>query len=76
MSRKKKEFEKKVCKICGGDPKDIRLFVKHRGYKSNGGYSDVCKECNNKKYNTSFRDEIKNGLKVINEKLDYIIKEK
>jgi superfamily II helicase len=75
MGRNKKEVVKKVCKVCGQE-KELKLFVKHRGYKTNGGYSDVCKECNNKKYNTSFKDDVKQELKVINEKLDFIIEKK
>jgi superfamily II helicase len=73
MSRKKKEIIKKICKICK-DEKELKFFVKHTGYKD--GHSDVCKECNNKIYNVSFRDKVVGELKVINEKLDYIIKEK
>lgn len=75
MSRNKKQVIEKICKVCG-DKKELKLFVKHRGYKTNGGYSDVCKECNNKRYNISFRDKVVGELKVINEKLDYIIEKK
>lgn len=62
--RKKVE---KVCKVCGVS-KPLKEFVIHKNYKD--GHSNICKECNRKKYQLSFRNQVLDTLNRIETKID------
>lgn len=62
-----KETKKKICKICKKE-KCLKDFVIHHGYKDK--HSNVCKECSREKYQHSFRREVLDSLKRIEEKLN------
>jgi len=72
----KKVIQTKACKgkLHNGELVPLNEFVKHRNYKD--GYSNICKKCNNLKYNVTPKERILKELDIINEKLDYLIGDK
>lgn len=63
----------KPCKgsLHNGELLPITSFVKHRNYKD--GRANLCRECNNIKYNKAPKEQIVDSLKTINDKLDILI---
>jgi hypothetical protein len=77
---KPKEIKLKPCKgpLHEGQLLPLKMFVKHKNYRD--GYSNLCKKCNNIKYNVSPKKqtidalkEISIGLQAANIKLDTLL---
>lgn len=75
-----KEIKLKPCRgqLHEGQLLPLKMFVKHKNYKD--GYSNICKKCNNLKYNISPKKqmaeqlkEISIGLQSANIKLDTLL---
>jgi hypothetical protein len=69
----KKEIKYKACKgeLHNGQLVPLKEFVKHRNYAD--GYANICKKCNNLKYNIAPKNKILEELEKVNDKLDLLI---